>query len=294
MSLLLHLGLASAAGRPSRLLLKPEVDPRAERVELFAAIEAGQITARMQPRNARGGAIFIENHTNQPLTVELPATLVGVQVLPQFDGLFPGPNSVGATGNSAANAGQGANQPVGASPVGIGGPGGTANGNVPFNAAPFNAFFSIPPERIARVEYVSVCLEYGAVDPRPGNVYRLVRVEEFSADPRLSLLLEELAWQGACTPGLQAAAWHVANGLSWEQLQALKYDRVNGPDPPLFQPHDLIAARTLVSTIDSMAGTPAEPAQTVSDLSLPQKRSRSAAAASRPLTSAPTDAASSP
>ena len=44
-------------------------DPFAEQVDLFEAVDAGQVTVRLIPKNAMGGNVLIENKTDKPLTV---------------------------------------------------------------------------------------------------------------------------------------------------------------------------------------------------------------------------------
>lgn len=245
----------SAGSEPrSKVLLNPKFDPDAPQVELFAALEAGQIAARMMPRDASGGSLFLENLSDRPLTVVLPEAVVGVQVLPQFGNLFQGTLPSGQTGN--AGAGAGTNQPIGTGfPPGGTGPGGIpgVNVNLPLNGPPGQNFFSIPPERIVRVPYHSVCLRHGAVDPKQGNIYRLVRVEEFSADPRLPELLRLVGSQAESQAALQAAAWHIANGMSWEELEAKRFRRAAAPDTPYFRLADLNAARQIVQRVEELA-----------------------------------------
>lgn len=247
-------GLAAGGEPRSRVLLNPRFDSDAEQVELFAALETGRVSARMMPRNAEGGALFLENHTDRPLTVVLPEAVVGVQVLPQFGNLFP--NAPPAGQPTAGGPGAGPNQPIGTGfPPGGTGPGGgpNLNGNLPFNGPPGQNFFSLPPERIVRVPYHSVCLRHGAVEPKQGNIYRLVRVEEFSADPRLPELPRLVGAHSDSQAALQAAAWHIANGMSWEELEAKRFLRAAAPDPPYFRGEDLLAARQIVQRVAAPA-----------------------------------------
>jgi hypothetical protein len=253
-------GLAAGGEPRSKVLLNPKFDPDAEQVELFAALEAGRIAARMLPRNADGGALFLENLTDRPLTVVLPEAVVGVQVLPQFANVFQNTPPTGPGAN--AGPGAGPNQPIGTGfPPGGTGPGGIPNVNVnlPLNGPPGQNFFSIPPERIVRVPYHSVCLRHGAVEPKQGNVYRLVRVEEFSADPRLPELLRLVGSQAESQAALQAAAWHIANGMSWEELEAKRFRRAAAPDTPYFRRAELNAARQIVKRVEALAQRIDEP-----------------------------------
>jgi hypothetical protein len=52
----------------------------------------------------------------------------------------------------------------------------------------------------------------------------------------------------------QAAAWHIANGLTWQQLAAEKIDHAGGdPDEPFFTPFELQAAFRVVEIVTKRA-----------------------------------------
>jgi hypothetical protein len=245
--------ISTAVGTDRRMILKPQFDPDAERIELFAGIESGAISARVTPKDSRSGAIFLENLTDRPLTVEMPAALVGVHVLPQ-DGFA---DMAGPVGQGNRNQSQ---------PVGTGFPTGTGPrvGNVNRNNAvgPGPAFFSIPPERVARIGYQSVCLAYGQNEPRPGNTYRLVRPEEFSKDAALHELLKRIGAGGLDSNAAQAAAWHIANDMSWPELAALKHNALSGPDRPMFTRSHLMVAERIVAEARSRAADAVSEART--------------------------------
>lgn len=235
------------AGERAKVLLAPRFDPEAARIELFAGIEAGAISAVMRPQDEQRGAIFVENLTTQPLTVELPDVLIGVQVLPQFNIQVPaGTSSIVGNNGTATNQGQGQgqNQPVGGTATG-------ARGSSSGQQANFDGFFSIPPETIARVEYASVCLEHGAKEPQRGNTYRLVRVDEFSKDPRMAGVLRRVGRGEESQAALQAAAWHVANDMPWNELEGKRRPHLNAPDEAWFRRSDLDRARAVVADIET-------------------------------------------
>ena len=77
-------GTAGASGRRPR---PGEFNPEHESIEMFQAIEDGQIEVRLIPRNSTEANVLIENKTEQPLNVELPAAFAGVPVLAQFGGM---------------------------------------------------------------------------------------------------------------------------------------------------------------------------------------------------------------
>jgi hypothetical protein len=65
------------------LLLAGEGRERAsepeETIDLFAAIDRGDVDVRLIPRDARHGNVLIENKTEKPLTVELPDAFAAVR-----------------------------------------------------------------------------------------------------------------------------------------------------------------------------------------------------------------------
>jgi hypothetical protein len=132
-------------------------------------------------------------------------------------------------------------------------------------------FFSVPPEMIARVPYSSVCLEHGKAEPRPSITYRLIRPEEYSDDPALAELLKMVAAGRVEKQAAQAAAWHIASGMSWQQLSAKTYNHVNAPDTPYFQPQTLRLAQLIVAESQSRGAEAARTEKPASDPLLPAK-----------------------
>jgi hypothetical protein len=237
-----------------RVLLRPTFDPTAEVRDVFTGIEAGELSVEMRPQDETGGALFIENLTDRPLTVQLPEAIVGVQVLPQ---LFPSGNQSNNTfGNQQQ--GQGQSQSVG------GGANAQGSGTSGFgNNQQGNNFFSVPPERVARIEYQSVCLEHGLRTPSRGQVYRLVRVEEFSDDPRLATLLKHVGTGELNPQAAQAAAWHIANRMSWEELRSKQVEHLNAPSTDYFSAAELDQARLIVDAVAAAETAPAEATEKV-------------------------------
>ncbi len=257
-------GLLLAAGdglgaQKKKLLLKPGYDPEAPKIGLFEAIDQQVISVQVVARNAEEGAILVENLTDAPLTIELPPAIVGVQVLPQFggglggaQGGLGGAGGIGGTGGI----GGGQNQAFGGGMGGMGGGFGGGLGGGMMGGG--GGFFSVPPDRIARIPYTSVCLEHGKAEPRPQVKYRLVRPEEFSDDPVLHEVLKLVASGKLDKQAAQAAAWHLASGMSWQELANKKFNHVNAPDSPYFHPASLLAAQSIVAEAQRRAREAAE------------------------------------
>jgi hypothetical protein len=97
-------------------------------------------------------------------------------------------------------------------------------------------------------------LEHGKPEPSPLRPYKLVELESYSDDPRLEQLMQSIGKGEISQKVAQAAAWHIANGLTWQQLAAEKIDHAGGdPDEPFFTPAELRAAFKVVEIVTQRA-----------------------------------------
>ncbi len=71
-----------------------------------------------------------------------------------------------------------------------------------------------------KVKVAMVCLEHGKPDPNPKMAYKIVPIEEFTDDHKIRILCEALADGHVAQNTAQAAAWHIMDKMSWEQLAA--------------------------------------------------------------------------
>ena len=258
MALLLHAvgydadAADKAKSKRKGTITKLTFDPAAERVELFAGMESGQFEVTVLPKDEHGGSILIENTTDKPLTVELPEAIVGVQVLKQFGGIggMGGGTGMGG-GGFGGGGGMGGGQAFGGGAgggLGGGGFGGGGLGGGGFGGGGGN-FFSVPPEKVVRVPYHSVCLEHGKAVPNPRMTYRLTKLEEFTDKPALQELVRLIARNQINPQVAQAAAWHLSDEMSWQELAAKRQPQIAGiGGQPYFTPAELHAAQSLVST----------------------------------------------
>lgn len=211
-------------------------------VELFAAKAAGDLKVKFVPKDDTVGRLIIENQTKRPLNVRLPEAFAGVPVLAQpFGGGAP-------FGNFANNNGGGSQtQAVG------GGIGANNNNGLNFGANNPGPVFNIPAEKVGELNLALVCLEHGKKEPRPAVAYDIKPIESYSTDPQLAALLK-LYGQGRFPQRVaQAAAWHLANGMSFRQLAAKRVRHPAGPTRSFFSRRELDLARQAAGRAKAMA-----------------------------------------
>jgi hypothetical protein len=76
----------------------------------------------------------------------------------------------------------------------------------------------VEPDKSRKLKVPCLCLEHGKQDPNPRMKYRLVPIEQVNNDPRVIELCSMLGNRKIAQNTAQAAAWHLANGLSWQEL----------------------------------------------------------------------------
>jgi hypothetical protein len=217
--------LLAADRKPNIRITKASMDPSAESLELFAAMEAGKVDVKLILMNSKQATVLVENKTKQPLNVRLPDAFVGVLAQAGVNDPFGGGNNNG-----------GQNQVGGFGGGQFGGGGGGQAG-----------FFNIPAERVGEVRLAGVCLEHGKDEPRPSVKYVIKPVEAFSKDPALYQMLKLFGDKKINQRVAQAAAWHLSSKMSWEQLAAKEVKRIAQAPQPYFSPQELRAAMQLVT-----------------------------------------------
>src|SRR5690348_15391418 len=71
---------SSASKSKSRPKKSGVYNPADETVELFEAIEAGQIAVKLIPKDSTQGRVIIQNKTKKPLNVKLPEAFAATPV----------------------------------------------------------------------------------------------------------------------------------------------------------------------------------------------------------------------
>lgn len=227
-----------AAKVPNKVTATREVAEGFKPVEFFSAMDAGQIHVRLRMEDSTEGKFIIENKTDEALSIQMPEAFAGVPVMHQQGG-------VGGIGQGGGGGGQGGQ---GGQSQGSGGGFGGGQGGGGFGGGGGGGFgggqFNIPAGRVGRVKVNTVCLEFGKEDPAPFRSYTVIPIEKFTNNQAVIETCKMLARGEIDQHVAQATAWHLANGLSWEQMLVLnKVELSNGYFERYFHPNHLLAAQ---------------------------------------------------
>ena len=220
--------LAAASYASAADPVKPS-SPAANVVEFFAGMDAGEIEVKVIPKDATGGNITIRNKTKQPLTIKLPEAFAGVPVLGQgLAGLGgPGGGGGGLGGGGAGGGNQGFGGGMGGMGGGMGGMGGMMGGG--------GGMFNVAADKVAKIKFVAVCLDHGLKDPNPRIEYKLVPIDSYAKSPAVTEVIKLLVKGKLDQHSAQAAAWHLQNGLGWDELaKKIGVKHLNGSVEPYF------------------------------------------------------------
>jgi hypothetical protein len=196
--------LLVAAPRMSAVAATPANVAPAREVELFEAIKNGVVEEKFIAMSDRKARLILTNKTKQPLNVKLPEAFASVPVLAQFGGGGGGGRAGGGGGG-----GTGGGQQTGGGGMGGGGGGGGGGG-----------MFSIPPEKTAKINVNTVCLDHGLRDPSSSKPYKIAPAESHIDNPAVIELLKAYGRGELQHGAAQAAAWHLNSNVSWNDLAA--------------------------------------------------------------------------
>jgi hypothetical protein len=159
----------------------------------------------------------------------------------QLGGGLGGGGVGGGGGGVGGGGGQGnQNQGVGGGVGGGGGGGGVGGGGG-------GGVFNIPPGRTGRLEVKTVCLEEGKPDPKSRIEYVIQPLDALNSDPKIYEMIRMLANNEISQPAAQAAAWHITDGLSWQELLVKnRVERMDGSYIRYFHPDHLRFAQQIV------------------------------------------------
>lgn len=260
--LLLLPALVLAGNRPGRRPRPGQFNPDHKTVEMFEAINKGEIGVKLVPKDSAECQVLIENKTKQPLNVKLPEAFAGVPVLAQAAG--PGNLGLGGLGgNNRANrnwGGGGGTQGFGGGwGGGMGGWGGGMGGMGMWNLPPEiiaqhpAALFNIAPEKVGKLKVTTVCLEHGKPDPRPSAKYEIKPIEQFTDKKEVHELCRMLGSGRINQRAAQVAAWHLNNDMSWQELAAKQLRFANGTRRPYFSPQELKVGMQITAIATNLA-----------------------------------------
>ncbi len=213
----------------------PAAQPdQANAVDLFQAIDKGQVDVKVIPKDSSQLRVMIENKTDKPLTVKLPNAFAAVPILAQNAAL-----------PSARKKPQPESQGVGG---GVGGPGMGLPGMVPAMGMPgmgrpMGNFMNIAPEKVSQLTAVpTVCLDYGKGEPRAAIPYAIKPLEEYTTQPGVREVCQMLGKGQVSQRVAQACAWHLNNGLTWKKLADKQLRFADGSTRPYFTSKEVQAA----------------------------------------------------
>ncbi len=256
---LLGVGVAVAA-ESERKASSRGGDVEVREVELFAAMEAGEIEVTLFAKDAKQGNVVIKNKTDKPLRIALPEAFAGVPALNQAfgagglgGGLAGGGLGAGGLGAGGLGGGLGALQGLGGGfggglgGFGGGGFGGGGFGGLGGGGFGGGGFFNVGPEKTGKIKVTTVCLEHGKEDPNVRVPYTLVPLKSFKDDPQVYEICAMLGRGEIDQASAQAAAWHVTDKLSFEELAAkIGIKHLNGTTEPFFLPQQVARAMHIV------------------------------------------------
>ena len=269
---------SSSFGAPKSKSKKLARDPQAPAVEFFDAVEKGTIESTVIAKDAHAATVFITNKSNTAVNVQFPQVVIAAPVMKQIFGQgraggAPGQgNGMGGGGTQTIGGGmmQGQNgmgMGMGNGQQGAGMMNGQGAGifNVPSPNGNLNnrGVFSVPSQKTVQVSLTTVCLSHGLPDPRPKLKYQLVKFEDYSKDRVLHATLKSLVAGETSLEAAQAAAWHLTDNLSWDDLQNKQIEHLAGDSTPFFSEGTVDHARRLIQYATTQASAPEPAAQVI-------------------------------
>lgn len=220
----------------------------AETVEMFHAMKDGKIDVTLIPKDSKQSNVLIENKTDKPLSVQLPAAFAGVPVLAQIGGGLGGGGlgggGLGGGGYGGGGGGQGIGGGFGGGGGGLGGAGGFGGLG---GGGGGGGFLNVPPEKMEKLRVTTVCLEHGKAEPRAAMKYEIKPIAEFTDKEEVHELCRMLGARRIDQRSAQAAAWHLSSEMTWQQLAAKQLKFANGVTRPYFSRFEIQRAMQAVA-----------------------------------------------
>ena len=229
-----------------------------EAVEMFAAMETGEVEVTIKARSAIDSNILVKNNSDRPLSVLMPETFSAVPALRQFGGGGGGLGG-GGLGGGRGGGGLGGGQGIGGGFGGGGGGGGFGGGGLGGGRGGGGGAFNIPPGKVGKVGVKTVCLEHGKKDPKSFIEYKIQPLSTLNDDPKIAEMMSMLANDEIAQPVAQAAAWNVTDDKSWQELSVMnRVESMNGYFERFFTRNQLLFAQQVVTVSEQRAIETAE------------------------------------
>ena len=113
--------------------------------------------------------------------------------------------------------------------------------------------FNIAPEAIGKLNVNTVCLEHGKKNPNARIPYEIMPIDKYSSDPRLQELMVMMGEGTLSQRAVQAAAWHFADNMSWEELAAKQQKHIGRASTQYFSRAEIQAAMQIASHAQKLA-----------------------------------------
>jgi len=111
---------------------------------------------------------------------------------------------------------------------------------------------NVPPEKVGKLKVPTVCLEHGKDEPRPKVPYEIKPIAEFTDRAEVHEICR-MVGNGMNQRVAQAAAWHLANDMSWRELAGKQLRFANGTRAPYFNPVEIRAAMRAATLATQLA-----------------------------------------
>ncbi len=113
--------------------------------------------------------------------------------------------------------------------------------------------FSVPPEGVGKLDVPTVCLDHGKREPRAAVPYEIKPIDSYTTKPGVRELCQMLGNGQISRRAAQAAAWHLNNDMTWEQLAAKRIHHAGGMSQPYFSPAEIQAAMRAAAAAERAA-----------------------------------------
>jgi hypothetical protein len=102
--------------------------------------------------------------------------------------------------------------------------------------------FNVAAEKMGKFKVTTVCLEHGKREPRRRTPIKLVPLDTWTDKAEVVELCKMLGRGQIDQRSAQAAAWHLQDEMSWQELASKQIKHVNGRRELYFAPIEISRA----------------------------------------------------